>query len=342
MTRDLSLGCQGSDVTTLQKNLRTLGYYSGTIDGDFGPMTDSAVRAYQRANGLYVDGVVGPITRASIQGKMQSRQEEPQVNAAELIKSARKALQAGNGSLEVARWSNHKWIISSHEIRSIRDIHITGSSDVEKSDDNDQGYYSYKGSNPTEVTMTAILNAHTGNDVRKEVESFIMDAKKGVNDYIYVGYKKLFSCTMILTNASAKKIELAPNTTWVSAEVSLTFMQGSSDGLGGARSASSDSSGGSPGDSSGEGSGGGGGGSGGGGSYGGDSYSGSNKVTIKKSGTPLSAKTSTAPGVMAAAQINKGLGHNSGLQYQLNQLSAKKTTTTKVSTSKSRMTGQQR
>ena len=178
MTRDLSLGCQGSDVTTLQKNLRTLGYYSGTIDGDFGPMTDSAVRAYQRANGLYVDGVVGPITRASIQGKMQSRQEEPQVNAAELIKSARKALQAGNGSLEVARWSNHKWIISSHEIRSIRDIHITGSSDVEKSDDNDQGYYSYKGSNPTEVTMTAILNAHTGNDVRKEVESFIMDAKK--------------------------------------------------------------------------------------------------------------------------------------------------------------------
>lgn len=342
MTRDLSLGCQGSDVTTLQKNLRTLGYYSGTIDGDFGPMTDSAVRAYQRANGLYVDGVVGPITRASIQGKMQSRQEEPQVNAAELIKSARKALQAGNGSLEVARWSNHKWIISSHEIRSIRDIHITGSSDVEKSDDNDQGYYSYKGSNPTEVTMTAILNAHTGNDVRKEVESFIMDAKKGVNDYIYVGYKKLFSCTMILTNASAKKIELAPNTTWVSAEVALTFMQGSSDGLGGARSASSDSSGGSSGDSSGGGGGGGYSGGGGGSSY----NSGSQKVSIRKTGTPLSVKTSSAVGIMAAAQVNTaistGLGQNRGLQASLNARSSNKTTTTKVSTSKSRMTGQQR
>ena len=152
---------------------------------------------------------------------------------------------------------------------------------------------------------------------------------------------------MILTNASAKKIELAPNTTWVSAEVALTFMQGSSDGLGGARSASSDSSGGSSGDSSGGGSGGGGGGSGGGGSYGGDSYSGSNKVTIKKSGTPLSVKTSTALGIMAAAQVNTaistGLGQNRGLQASLNARSSNKTTTTKVSTtSKSRMTGQQR
>jgi len=360
MTRDLSIGCKGTDVAELQQKLKSLGYYNGTIDGDFGPVTDAAVRAYQASVGIYIDGVVGPITRGTLEGRAES-QTVVEENVGDIIKSARQAIQAGNGSIEAARWSGHKWIISSDEIRSFQDLQITGSSDVEKSDDNDQGYFSYKGSNPTEITMTAILNAHAGNDVRSEVENFVMDSKKGINDYIYIGYKKLFATTMILTNASAKKIEVAPNMTWLSAQVSLTFKQGSSDGLGGIKdTSSSDSAGGSSsgGSSSGGGSSGGNGysGGGGGGSYG----SGSKKATVKQRGArtldPDLMKTNptipnnwvggtagkSASDLIFTAQLKNGNNQVRGLQSSLNARSSSKTTTAKASSSgKRRMSGQQ-
>lgn len=44
----LGRGSFGSLVTTLQKGLKPLGFYTGRIDGDFGGGTERAVRAFQR------------------------------------------------------------------------------------------------------------------------------------------------------------------------------------------------------------------------------------------------------------------------------------------------------
>ncbi len=55
-----------SDATTaLQRDLNTLGY-GLAIDGKLGPKTAEAVAAFQKANGLRVDGVAGPLTLAAI------------------------------------------------------------------------------------------------------------------------------------------------------------------------------------------------------------------------------------------------------------------------------------
>lgn len=54
MTRDETL--------KIQNELRTLGLYTGNLDGDYGPKTVAAVQAFQRLNGLKPDGVVGPKT----------------------------------------------------------------------------------------------------------------------------------------------------------------------------------------------------------------------------------------------------------------------------------------
>jgi N-acetyl-anhydromuramyl-L-alanine amidase AmpD len=60
----LRLGAEGWQVKRLQKLLRERGLYPepAVIDGDFGEITDAAVRAFQELHDLNGDGVVGPLT----------------------------------------------------------------------------------------------------------------------------------------------------------------------------------------------------------------------------------------------------------------------------------------
>ena len=58
----LKTGSTGELVSALQTRLKTLGYYSGTIDGSYGAATAQAVMRFQRANGLSADGVAGTQT----------------------------------------------------------------------------------------------------------------------------------------------------------------------------------------------------------------------------------------------------------------------------------------
>jgi len=60
MNLPLKLGSKGPDVVKLQEALEI------KADGDFGLMTESAVKAYQRAIGLKDDGIVGPKTANSL------------------------------------------------------------------------------------------------------------------------------------------------------------------------------------------------------------------------------------------------------------------------------------
>ena len=65
-TRALSIGSSGDEVTNLQLRLTDEGVYSGPITGYFGALTRAGVRAFQAKFGLPQAGVVGPLTRATL------------------------------------------------------------------------------------------------------------------------------------------------------------------------------------------------------------------------------------------------------------------------------------
>jgi len=56
------LGSKGEEVRRIQEKLKALGIYKGPVDGDFGGGTETAVRRFQTAELLEVDGAVGPLT----------------------------------------------------------------------------------------------------------------------------------------------------------------------------------------------------------------------------------------------------------------------------------------
>ena len=60
----VKLGSKGEDVKTVQRTVMV-------TDGDFGKITEGAVKGFQSAHGLKADGVVGPATWAVIDGMTQ-------------------------------------------------------------------------------------------------------------------------------------------------------------------------------------------------------------------------------------------------------------------------------
>ncbi len=68
----LRKGDKGDAVKSLQQQLITLGYLSGTADGIYGADTKAAVRAFQAAKGLSADGMAGEETISAIAAAVAS------------------------------------------------------------------------------------------------------------------------------------------------------------------------------------------------------------------------------------------------------------------------------
>lgn len=71
----IRLGDMGPVVLDAQERLAVLGYYTGDLDGDFGPKTERAVKAFQRDHGLTPDGIAGQLTWTALRADRPETEE---------------------------------------------------------------------------------------------------------------------------------------------------------------------------------------------------------------------------------------------------------------------------
>lgn len=177
---------------------------------------------------------------------------------------------------EVGKWNSHTFVVSPNVIRSFTGLTIKGSSETEDKETGGQKYVSRKSGKPAEISLTVLLSALTGNDVRNEALAFVDEARRGSQGYFYVGGKKLVTCQLMLTDASISETQIASNGVWVGCKVQLTFKQsGKYDGESGGSSS--------------------------GGGRGSSSSGGSKKTSVKKKTTTSSSILSAVKGDVTGA-----------------------------------------
>lgn len=126
---------------------------------------------------------------------------------------------------EVGRWNEHIFSVSPNVIRSFSDLSIRGAADTEDKSTGNQKYVSYKNGKAAEISMTALLSALTGNDVREEAMAFVDEARRGCAGYFYLDGKKLVTCPLMLVEASVSETEISSANQWIGCKVKLTFKQ---------------------------------------------------------------------------------------------------------------------
>lgn len=96
----LGRGDEGSSVAELQQRLQDLRYWVGPVDGVFGRLTEQAVFAFQKANSITVDGLVGPETRGALADPVVPSPRSSEGRVTEVDKASQLLYAVLDGRLE--------------------------------------------------------------------------------------------------------------------------------------------------------------------------------------------------------------------------------------------------
>nr|PZN06670.1 MAG: hypothetical protein DIU64_13570 [Caldicoprobacter oshimai] len=106
----LKKGSRGESVKKLQQDLKALGFDCGAVDGIFGDKTEAAVKAFQKAYGLTVDGIAGPATLGKIDELLTKQTQQPDIKALqEKIKQLETELQQAKAQILILENESRKY-----------------------------------------------------------------------------------------------------------------------------------------------------------------------------------------------------------------------------------------
>jgi peptidoglycan hydrolase-like protein with peptidoglycan-binding domain len=104
---NLKRGSKGPGVETLQRLLTQLGY-PVAVKGIFGPKTESAVRKFQAAEGISVDGICGPQTRRAMADAIKRRGSPPKP-APQPTPTPVSTSQLADNIVRIAKQERERW-----------------------------------------------------------------------------------------------------------------------------------------------------------------------------------------------------------------------------------------
>lgn len=129
--------------------------------------------------------------------------------------------------MDLLRWSGVTFCVRHDRVLGMKDITINATCETEDKDSGGEKFSKRKGGKPTEIALTALLNAKMGVNVQQEALAMQDAARNGTTDYMYTATAKLFPCLLMLTGAKISKVTLTPGGVWRSCEAALTFRQAS-------------------------------------------------------------------------------------------------------------------
>lgn len=112
-TSYLTKGSGGAEVTLLQTLLSKKGYFSGTPNGTFGPLTEAAVKRFQSAQGLSALGAVGPQTRDALNKLSSGTSVTPSVSSSSSFRFIH-PLSLGSQGSDVVELQRHLTILGDY------------------------------------------------------------------------------------------------------------------------------------------------------------------------------------------------------------------------------------
>lgn len=129
-------GERGFEVEAIQERLQDRGYFYGSIDGNYGPITTEAVRRFQQNQNLQVDGIVGSETEAALfnnfSSRTSSRTESRRSNTSNLNRRIQERLRDEGfyfGSIDGIIGSQTRQAISAFQ--RYRGLSVTGAANRE-------------------------------------------------------------------------------------------------------------------------------------------------------------------------------------------------------------------
>ncbi len=161
----LSKGDKGEDVVRLQTRLTYLGYFSSSVDGDYGALTETAVAMYQKVMGLSTDGKAGSRTMSSLFSSSAKACPDDMEQPSE---------EGGSGGSVAAPDKSKAEIVCETALAQLGKSYVFASSGPNSYDCSGLVYYAYK-----QVGVSLSRSAQTqGYEDGTKIES-ISDLKRG-------------------------------------------------------------------------------------------------------------------------------------------------------------------